>query len=312
MTMEKNTSVSGYFFAIIFCMTVAYSSIFIHETNQAININLSVFLTFLICTLWFNLANIKSFGSVYKKLITEKMLLFIVNLSTAVVWITTFEALKYIDPVLFIALFMGLMPVATYLIQCFHKNTKLELKPMLLFLLITLLLVAIVFIDKEQNSNMNPDNFYNGVIFTAISSIASGLYLVCSKQLESKLALTASQIVGVRFYLLVIYSGAVSLFYNYFPQIHTIHYSNFIFLAFLSAIIPMYCVQKSVYHLGALKTSLIIPFTPIFTYLLLFFTHQRLSKTLLPLLLALAVVLLYNAISMARPKKPVETLAAES
>lgn len=303
--MNVHELTKGYLFSFIFCITVAVSSILIHKTNQLINPYLSVFLTFLICTLWFNLVNLKSLRVLYLKLMSDKKNFFIINFVTAVNWITTFEALKYIDPVLYIALFMGLMPIATYLFNAYLQQKKLELVPITTSLAITLVLVLIIMFDKKSMLIMDAANFYKGIVFTMVSSIASAIYMLYSKRIETNLSLTTSQIVAVRFYLLVFYSGIICLNGNYFPETNTLHYTNFLVLALLSSIIPMYSIQKSITHIGAVKTSFIIPFTPVFTYLILLFLNHQQPTFILPLLLALTLILLYNsfhAIKFAQKK----------
>ena len=122
MNVQEHTK--EYFFSLAFCIAVAFSSILIHSTNQLVNPYLSVFLTFVICTVWFNLVNVNSLHILYRKLINDKINFFIVNLVTAINWVTTFEALKYIDAVLYIALFMGLMPIVTYVINSYVSQKK--------------------------------------------------------------------------------------------------------------------------------------------------------------------------------------------
>lgn len=292
--MIMNNQIKGYLFSVFFCLTVAVSSILIHKTNQLINPYLSVFLTFFICTLWFNFVNCKSLKSLYLKLLTDKKNFCIINLVTAINWITTFKALQYIDPVLYIALFMGLMPIATYLLNAFFTKNKLELMPILTCITITLILGVIIFLDKKAAINIYL--FYKGVAFTLISCLASALYLLFSKRIETNLALSSSQIVAVRFYFLIFYSGLICLFANYFPEANNIKYTDFLILALVSSIIPMYSIQKSISHIGAVKTSFIIPFTPVFTYLILFFLYGEQSIFLLPLLILLTLILVYNSL----------------
>lgn len=298
--MNTHELTKGYFFSLVFCITVATSSILIHKTNQLVNPYLSVFLTFFICTIWFNLVNLKSLGVLYRKLMHDKKNLLIINFVTAINWIATFEALQYIDPVLYIALFMGLMPIATYLINAFLQQKKLEAVPIAASIAITLVLGLIIFFDKKSALDMGTTVFYKGVIFTVISSMASAIYMLYSKRFETNLALTTSQIVAVRFYLLIFYSGIICFSNNYLPEINNLHYTDFLVLALLSSIIPMYSIQKSITHIGAIKTSFIVPFTPVFTYAILLFLHHEQPTFLLPLLLVLTCILFYNSLHAAK------------
>lgn len=233
----------------------------------------------------------------------DKKNLFIINVVTAIIWITTFEALKYIDPILYIALFMGLMPIVTYLINSFSHKSKLDFIPIVASILITFILALIIFLDKKSALNVGITQFYRGVILTVISSIASSIYMFYSRHMESNLALKSSQIVAVRFYLLILYSGIICFHHDYLIQIHNIRYIDFLLLALLSSIIPMYSIQKSISYIGPMKTSFIVPFTPVFTYLILFFTHHVQSMWLLFLLSLLTIILIYNSMHAGRISK---------
>ena len=301
--MNIQDQTKGYFFSLVFCIAVAFSSILIHSTNQLINPYLSVFLTFVICTTWFNIANIKVLPIFYRKLFNDRTNFVIVNLVTAINWITTFEALRYVDAVLYIALFMGLMPIVTYLINSFLSQTKLNITTTMVSVGIIFILSFIIYFDKNTIINTNLFNFYKGVIFTITSSVASAFYMVYSKKLETNIGLTTSQIVAVRFYFLIIYSGIVCFIGDHFVETNTIHYSNFLLLALISSIIPMYCVQKSITHIGVIKTSFIIPFTPVFTYIVLLFLHHNQSIFLLPLLIMLTALLIYNSLYSLKKAK---------
>lgn len=299
--MSKYELFKGYLFSLIFCVTVAFSSILIHETNRSVNPYLSVFLTFLICALWFNLINARSLVQLYSKIARHRKIFLLVNGVTALNWITTFAALKYIDPVLYISLFMGLTPVFTYIATTLQQKKNFELKTVIISLSIACILILITILDKNSLAIMEVSGFNKGLIFTLISSMASAFYMIYSKKMETELVLTASQIVGIRFYVLVIYSGLICLYSHCFSEIHNIHFSNFIWLALVSSIIPMYSIQKSIFYIGAVKRSFIIPFAPIFTYLILFFLRPDLPKALLPLLLILTGILFYNAVNTTRP-----------
>lgn len=293
--MNGNELTKGYLFSATFCIAVAISSILIHKTNQLVNPYLSVFLTFLICSIWFNLVNFKSLDILYRKLMDDKKNFLIINIVTAINWITTFEALRYIDPVLYIALFMGLMPIATYLLSIHFQRKKPELVPIIASIATTLVLALIIIFDKKSALQISSVDFYTGIGFTVISSIASALYMLYSKKIEINLNLTASQIVAVRFYLLIGYAGIICMHGNYFQEASNIHYTDFLVLALLSSIIPLYSIQKSIAHIGAVKTSFIVPFTPVFTYLILFLFNHEQSILLLPLLLVLTLILFYNS-----------------
>lgn len=295
--MRKYELLKGYTYSLFFCGAVAFSSILIHDTNQSVNPYLSVFLTFLICTVWFNLVNVKYLAQLYSRIFSNRKIFFLINILTALNWVTTFEALKYIDPILYISLFMGLTPIFTYFITTIQQKNEFKFKTILISLSIACILIIITMLDKKSLSMVGNNNFNKGVILTVISSIASSVYMIYSKKMETKLALTASQIVGTRFYVLVIYSGLVCLNGNCFSEIYNIQFSNFICLALVSSIIPMYSIQKSIFYIGAVKTSFIIPFAPIFTYMILFFIRPDLPKELLPLLLILTGILFYNSVN---------------
>ena len=284
----------GYGFGISSCVVIAFSSIFIHKTTQSVNPMLSVFLTFLFCTIWFNILNFKSIGLFYRKLLQDKKSFVIINVCSAILWILTFIALKYISPVLYISMFVGTLPTSTYLIMLIQKKEKLQLRMLITTLLITATLIAITLVEREHIAKTTEQDFYIGILLTVISSIPSALYMIYSKQLSVAAELKPSQVIAVRFHFLVLSTGIICLVNNSFGDIGNVPFSNFILMAFLSSIVPMFLLQKTIHLIGALKTSFISPFTPIFTYLVLLISGQPTPVLLLPLVLGLTVILLYH------------------
>lgn len=288
-------SIKGYVFSLVFCLATASSLILIHKTDQLINPYLAVFLTFVVCALWFNLINCKSLKFIYRQISKNKSNVFIINLTTAVNWIAAFKALEYLEPVLYISIFMGFLPVITYFIKIFRAKESFDVKTIGMCLSILILLFAIILISKNSVQLLQNTYFWKGVILTFISSSAGAVYMLVSKETETSLNLSPTQVVSIRFYLLLLYAGFISCFNNSFPAIHNINYTDFLILALVSSILPVYTMQKSISLIGGLKTSFVVPFTPVFTYFLLFALHQPLSKTILPFLLVLSLLLFFNS-----------------
>lgn len=309
--MKQNEAVKGYIFSLLFSLVVACSTILIHKTNQFVNPYLSVFLTFLICTLWFHLINLKSLGNIYKQVFNNKLNVIIINVTTAIIWITTFKALEYIDPVLHLSIFMAFMPMATYFFGAIKHGNKVESKRILTCLAISCLLGMIIFVSKQSYLLAHMHDFYKGLILTVVASFASAIYMLYSKETGANLKLLPSQVVSIRFYFLLIYSGILCLQQHCFYSVNNIDYKTFILLALVSAIVPTYSVQKSIDYIGAVKTSFITPFTALFTYLLLLILHQQMSSFMLPLLLLLAIVLVYQSTSSLKPSR-LKQLATDS
>lgn len=258
----------GYASILGYCLVSAYYCVAIHNKTQAINPNLLAFLIFFICLLFFSGMNFFKLGTIFNKIKKQPYNLLAVNISTAINWITTIWSLKYITPVAFIIIFMTSLPIFNFILQQFIKRSfnKIELT------LVSLLFLAMLAFIHLSLSINHGALFGEGILLCLTSSLSGAIYLIFSHRLQQLANLTASQLVTVRFYLLIILTAFFATntipLNQLIPTLGQINFPEIIVLALLTTALPLYLLQKGVSELGASKIAYFIPMTIVFTYLI--------------------------------------------
>lgn len=293
--MEKpDVVLKGYGYAFLFCLITAISSISIHYVEKAIDPTITALVAFTYCIVIFNCLNFRKIAIAYQTALLNKKLLSLVNISTAIHWLAAVWTLNYIPASIYLTLFMGLLPISTYLV---HRlvlkkwGQKLGYTP----LLIILLSLALIYCDFPKD-HINRLDFIKG-IFTMIIAVTTGsYYLICSKQFQEATQLSSLSIVSLRFYVLVIVCFFTAL-YQHYPVIFTVqhYFLDMLWITLTSSVIPAFLTQKSVSTLGALKFSYFIPITPMLTYCLEWMLYGKFNVEIFALISILSCVILIPA-----------------
>ena len=283
----------GYMYGVAYCLMTAISVIYIHQLNQKISPLLLELGMFIISAAFFHLWNWRRLTQLYKVCFQEKKSWFLVNLWTAVTWLGTFYALDNIDAVLFIALFMGGMPVVTYIIACLRGVEAYSAVPIFFRVLIFSLMVVLIIDSMYSRYIHNEIALFLGCCYTFLGVLGAALYLIDTKQLQSAGSLTNAQLLAIRFFLLITICLVWTIFNQSIYLIGSLPYLQLIILALLTSILPLYCMQASLEKIGVIKLSFLLSLTPVFTYLLMLLKgekpHAIVGVTLLLLTLVLII-----------------------
>lgn len=284
----------GYLFAFLYCIVTAFSVLKIHDSVQQASAMVVMFYTFIVCLLFFNLVNFFALKKTYQALKTNLPDVLLVNLTTALTWMATFWGLKYLPPVLYITITMGVLPIASFILAMWEVRHINKLA-CLLTVVATILIIFIVYLVKNLLV-INIYDFTIGTLLSILTGIFISFYMKYSKRLHAKSNLSPSQILCIRFYLLVLIGLIVSLCkMDLAVFTRGIHLSSILLIVFSSSILPLYFVQISIHRIGPLKTAYILPFTPVFTYVLEWFLGMSFNALLFATIFILGVVLAYSA-----------------
>ncbi|OGT30966.1 MAG: hypothetical protein A3E87_08285 [Gammaproteobacteria bacterium RIFCSPHIGHO2_12_FULL_35_23] len=259
----------GYLAVLGYCLITAYYTLAIHNTTQQTSPYILALIIFFICLVFFTGINFSKLKNIFKKSKQDIPNLIGINLTTMVNWIATLWSLKYIIPSFFIAIFMSFIPIFTFIIRFFTKRTLNKKE----FILICILFFLMTFFIYIHHPGTNINHFNNlGVVLCLIATIAGAFYLTMSEKFQKNTQLTTSQLLSVRFYLLIVVTAIMIPIWisptSLVSQLKQIDYSYLIVLALLTTVLPLYLIQRGIYSLGSAKVSYIIPATIIFTYLL--------------------------------------------
>ena len=146
---HKKIMLIGCGFILLDCLMIALSSIFAGQVEKTIDPLILTFYTFCVAGLFFNALNIRKLSALKRMILQEKKLILLINIITAIMWLSFFYSLKYIEPAISVAIFFGTAPITATLITLKQpKSKKRQLAEFFFSFLIALLLVAISQIIK--------------------------------------------------------------------------------------------------------------------------------------------------------------------
>lgn len=223
-----------------------------------------VFFTFLFTTVFFTLINLPSIREFCSNLRHSPKQLVVINIVSVVIWLGVFWSLKYLNPAESLCVYMSMTPIATLLFTTKLKNIGQHKKDIFYGLAIIILL-SILVLDTVY---LVPNKWFVflGVIFGLAAGITGAFYNVFSQKMH-KNNFTATQVLAMRFYLLLIISLVMSVHGNMLmATLHNISWITFLGLALLSSVLPLFFKQQAIIFIGAQKISYVMPFTPVAAY----------------------------------------------
>ncbi|MCH9626615.1 MAG: hypothetical protein S4CHLAM2_02410 [Chlamydiales bacterium] len=236
-----------YSFSLGYCFFTAYASVLIDGIDR-LPVQLSLFVTSLIALLYFHIVNAKNIALIYKKLFKEPLLFFKVNLTAFLVWLSAYIGIQQSDASFFIFVFFMVMGVSA----AWRGRHKLYI------LLMLICILAAIVIEPQ---------FYIGFILAVFCGICGYFYHAYAHQVTEKTRIAASQLLAVRFYVLLI----TLLFFlprNSLALISVNDWGTLLIISLSSFIIPLYLAQKGLMRLGVRRHTAILSSVPFITFLI--------------------------------------------
>lgn len=283
MNKTKNFNL-GYACIFLCCFATAISLVFISHMNITHNIMLSIFMTFAYATLIFNAINFRNILYIYTLVFQNKKVLLQMNLVTLFNWLSTFMALRYLDPATALCLILGILSVTIFFISTpiyqFKSNKHLCCSVLLvLFSLGLIVRQHVVFNSGEEHLH----NMLLGLAWCTLGGVM-GAFIGMSSEAMGKVGFSVTQILATRFYLLTFVAGLVFLFMNHGPIV--IDWKYYLLSSLVIVFFPLLMYQTAVRELGTLLVSLLEPFSPVLAYVLqVVIGDYRFNITMISLLL---------------------------
>lgn len=273
---------------IAFCVFFSLSFVFMSKVAKSVDPIVSTFITYGLAAAFFFIINVRSRKEIWDILASQKKLVFKINLSTLVNTLLAFYVVIYISPIAYIMVFFSGLSFFNALLNR-REVGRLEMPTNITA---TILAVAVSFLISDAGTY----NTIIGLVLTLISTLFGAFYMRESANLHKETGISASQILSIRFFLVIILCGIYSLFA--IPQ-HDININDFALLCLITvmgSIIPLFLMQKSIKTLGAKMTAQFTPLTPILCLLfMVLIENQHFSALEISLTLLIALVMLYQA-----------------
>ena len=218
--MNDSKSLLGILYALTYCVVTSTSLMLVCHLESTIPAALCAFLTFAIVTLAFNIFNITNMKKLYRFTLENPKSFLFLNTLSFFIWASVFFALKYINPILTITIYMAISPLCVLLFT--NKARDLSFtgtKGLLSASLAALIVVCITLLSYHYRSDSSSISFLIGVTLSFIAGISGSVYSVYSKKtLNNKLS--ASQILSLRFYMLIVIFVVTDDLYTEIINIH--------------------------------------------------------------------------------------------
>lgn len=235
--------VTGVLSMAVFVLLTVLSTIWIHDTNNIISPFESAFYTFLFCSIIYG---VMGFRVVFKSnQISEHFIeIIFLNLTTALVWLGSFYSLKYIEPDLHLMIYISVMALAGVTLSGkFNRN----------YLMLIVCLIYLVFTYFPASSTIC-------IGISALAGLAGACYSVISKKIAT--IFSVYEVLSFRFILVTLVAAILALPGTGLHVHPLIFYLNFICLALVSVVIPLYCFQLGLTILPVKFTMLIMSLVP--------------------------------------------------
>lgn len=257
----------GYLFGLGFCIATALSTTMIHGVSTVFGPFFSLFCTTLLGIIYFNVVNISKLREIYCACFQEKYLWILISLCVSGNWITTFYALSQINPFVFLFTYFSSSAIVGAFFQ--YLKTKQHASMMIAILLLLMLFIFFEF-------------HHVGYSFSLVAGISSAIasaffgygYRRTSVTFSQKTKLSATGVLAVRFYLLLLIAFILSLMQKQFGVINLHVGVQFIVLSVVTFLIPLYCMQRSVLLIGAEYFSILTSLCPAITAILMLYHGQ--------------------------------------
>lgn len=260
-----NKIVFGYCLIALYIIITALSLITINTYEKTIAPEIITLYSFLMCTIFFNLINIKNSKLTYQKIYSSKLTFVNLNILTLVIWGGTFLGLKAIEPIFFVAIYMAVMPLTSSVINIKKNDNNLPK-----ITLVTIFVFLICFSIEMEVSKLAWDaKTLGGIGLSLLSGSMSSVYIHYTQSIQAKTKLTAIDFLASRFYFTVLLSSVIVLFSSQDQLLfNSPDWYKFLIVAMLTTIVPLFCLQKAISFLSPTQITYFMPLTPIATYIL--------------------------------------------
>jgi drug/metabolite transporter (DMT)-like permease len=266
----------------------------VHQAEQSVAPLFLAFLAFILTAIYFNvinLARIRRLGALVRHNI---MLMVYINISTAILWLSSFFGLHYGLASMYVAVFFGSVPLFTIFFTCITKDSaKVRSVEWLFSFLISIVLIGLCYDDIIIS-----DSLHNTVICLSLA-IVSGAAMAWTVILARRLSLlsfSATEILSQRFYLLIVISAVCLLSADVAVEFSAKVMWLSILVAITSIILPLFFLFKGIEKIDPVFVAFLVPFVPVLTYLIEIWLGGSIRSWLqLSLMLLLSIIIFLSA-----------------
>lgn len=290
----------GSIFVVIYCLLTAGSAVYVSDVESIVHPFVTVFYSFLFGTIFYNLFNLKKEKRIFQKTLKNLKTVTKLNITTVFNWLLLFYPLKFIEPTVGISIYVAIRPITTFFLTFKDYSTKKEKLTELFFCLIIAFVLMLIIYDDFSRITDSTSELIN-IFLVVIAAISGSLTSIYAFDLSKKNFVT-SQVLSVRFILLIISSLILAFVNSYTIYITEPTFLRLLVVTIISVVLPMYFLQKGLENVGPMLVAYLIPFIPIFTCLIqIFYFHEKVRYFELSLIIFLAISIFFLVFFKKRP-----------
>ncbi|QUM80339.1 DMT family transporter [Moritella sp. 5] len=239
---------------IAFCFLFSISFVFMSQVVKTVDPVLSTLITYGFAALFFILININNLSELTLIAKGNVKVMVKINVSTLVNTFLAFYVMLYVSPIVYIIVFFSGLSFFSVLFK--QDRNKLNITSTLSVFTLSIM-TSILISDAAIGKTVV------GILLTLISTFFALQYMKDSAVLHSNLGVKVSQVLALRFFLVIAICGSYSIYDSAFSTLVSSDLFLLVFISIIGSIIPLFLMQAAIKKLGVSLTAQFTPFTPI-------------------------------------------------
>lgn len=262
---------AGVISLLLYAFITAISNLFISQSVSLYSPAVLLVYSFGFSTLFFHLMNWNQLPKIYKTVFVYWKDFLWLNFFSVGIWVSKFYALRYMSPALSLSITLGAIPLVTELMACVEEKSMDRQRILRLGVECLILLGFIGAFLVEFKYRLFSVFLVLGFLLSFSCAVFSVYYLSWSGKLGK--VLSSSQVLAVRFYLLIILGAFFSLHH---PFLNAHMMLSVAMIAIFTCIAPLYLLQFSLRKVTMKELAIFMPLSPLILFVLqsIFLTHR--------------------------------------
>ena len=270
MIVTKNNFI-GIFLAVLYVLIGASQSVALNVWLRDQNTIFIIGFSFLIISFLFYFVSKFSGKNDYHLLKSCKGDLILLNVFSALNWIFYFLSVKFLVPSLAVTFIQGVGPLIMTVYMLFlGKKINIFTKILNILIFITICYFSYhTFLNYYDYSSYNEHDAVWGLVMSLLCGASISASIVLSKKIASK-GLSATSLLSVRFFVLILFSIFYLFFTNGFNEIHLNAHTLFVvfIVSVLGVSLSIFVLQKGIEFTTPLVISTILALAPFTVFII--------------------------------------------
>ncbi|MFB8277988.1 EamA family transporter [Nocardia colli] len=235
-----------------------------------------------------------------------------INVTTAVTWLSMLYALKFLEPAIVNVVGLALGPLLTVLVSpVLRPGTKVLRTEVVISLFIGVMIAMLVwgsFTGRSAVGERSTADTAIGIALTLLTGLGSVTNVIYSKRL-SEADLKPQSVLAVRFFLMLAVTWTLVAL-NEHPGVRTAFLPSLL-IAVVGVAVPLYLLQVGIKHTEPITASILLTLSPLFAFFLQL-PDQRLTPSMSTFAGVVGIVALVAISTVARTKHDARVAARTS